>query len=262
MIIVDSHCHLADEAFAADLDAVVRRAQEAGVSSALCILSADEAEELARARVVADAWPAVRFAAAIHPHRSGAYAGRRDEAAATTRSAIDATGAVAVGEIGLDYYYDFSPREVQRAVFEAQLGVAIERRLPVVIHTREATDDTYGVLREAGYGLRGVMHCFSGSLDDARRALDLGFHISLSGILTFPKASTLRDVAKFVPVDRLLVETDAPFLAPVPNRGKRNEPAWVVETLKVLAAGRETTPPALGATVARNFETLVGAAAR
>src|SRR5262245_41227664 len=147
---IDSHCHLADEAFAPDLDAVVRRAQEAGVSSALCILSADEADELARARVVAAAWPAVRFAAAIHPHRAGAYAGRREQAAATARAAVDETGAVAVGEIGLDYHYNFSPREVQREVFEAQLGVALERHLPVVIHTREATDDTYGMLREAG----------------------------------------------------------------------------------------------------------------
>ena len=262
MITVDSHCHLADEAFAPDLDAVVRRAQDAGVQSALCILSADEADELARARVVAAAWPAVRFAAAIHPHRSGAYAGRRDEAADVARRAVDATGAVAVGEIGLDYHYDFSPRDVQREVFEAQLGVALERKLPVVIHTREATDDTNAMLREAGYGLRGVMHCFSGSIDDARRALELGFHISLSGILTFPKASTLRDVAKFVPQDRLLVETDAPFLAPVPNRGKRNEPAWVAATLTVLAAERELTVDAMGAIVVRNFEALVGSASR
>jgi TatD DNase family protein len=256
---IDSHCHLADEAFAPDLDAVVSRALSAGVSSAMCILSADEAEEIARAAEVRRAWPAAVFAAAVHPHRAGAYAGRAADAAEATRSAVTTAGAVAVGEIGLDYHYDFSPRDVQRDVFAAQVSLAVALGRPVVIHTREATDDTFAVLREAGGGrVRAVMHCFSGSIDDARRALEMGFYISLAGILTFPKAGALRDVAAFVPEDRLLVETDAPFLAPVPHRGKRNEPAWVAETLKQLATLRSKASHEMDAHVTANFDAFVG----
>lgn len=257
-MLIDSHCHLADETFAGDLDEVVQRAKTANLTTALCILSADEPEELERAARVREVWPAVLFAASIHPHRSGGYAGKAGEAAGVTLAACETMGAVAVGEIGLDYHYDFSPRDVQRDVFAAQIGVALDRGLPVVIHTREATDDTLLVLREAGEGrLRGVMHCFSGTIEEARRALDLGFFISLSGILTFPKAGHLREVARFVPEDRLLVETDAPFLAPVPYRGKRNEPAWVGETLTMLAACRGASLDAMSAAIARNFDALV-----
>ena len=169
------------------------------------------------------------------------------------------THAVAVGEIGLDYHYDFSPRDVQRDVFAAQISLALELDKPVVIHTREATDDTFAVLREAGRGqVRGVMHCFSGSIEDARRALEIGFYISLAGILTFPKAGALREVAAFVPDDRLLVETDAPFLAPVPHRGKRNEPAWVAETVRQLATLRSQAFDQMRACVAANFDAFIG----
>ena len=256
---VDSHCHLADEAFVTDLDAVVARAQAAGVSAAMCILSADEADEVARAADVRRAWPAAFFAAAVHPHRAGAYAGRAAEAAAAAGSAVSAASAVAVGEIGLDYHYDFSPRGVQRDVFAAQIALAVELDKPVVIHTREATDDTLAVLRDAGGGrVRAVMHCFSGTVDEARRALEMGFYISLAGILTFPKAGALRDVAAFVPEDRLLVETDAPFLAPVPHRGKRNEPAWVAETLKQLATLRSKASEEMNARVTANFHAFIG----
>jgi TatD DNase family protein len=258
---IDSHCHLADELFAPDLDEVVTRAVAAGVTGAMCILSADEPDEVARAARVRTVWPAVRFAAAVHPHRSGAYAGRAEEAGRVTREAALAVEAVAIGEIGLDYHYDFSPREVQRAVFEAQIAIAIDLGRPVVIHTREATHDTIDVLTQAGQGrVRGVMHCFSGTIDDARQALELGFYVSLSGILTFPKADALRDVARFVPRDRLLVETDAPFLAPVPHRGKRNEPAWLAQTLRRLAAVRSCPIEDMDARVTDNFTKLVGAA--
>jgi TatD DNase family protein len=254
---IDSHCHLADEAFAGDLAAVVARAQAAGVREALCILSADEPEEVARAGVVTAAWSAVRFAAGVHPHRAAAYGGRTVDAATAAGTAARQAGAVAIGEIGLDYHYDFAPRDVQRDVFAAQIALAVSENLPVIIHTREATDDTIAVLRDAGQGrVRGVFHCFSGTRDEARRGLDLGFLISLSGILTFPKAEELREVAKFVPNDRLLVETDAPFLAPVPHRGKRNEPAWVMETLARLAAVRSVTPDDMGRAVAGNLAAL------
>jgi TatD DNase family protein len=260
--IVDSHCHLADEAFVADLDAVIARAQAAGVARVLCILSADEDDELERARTVAEAWPAVAFSAAIHPHRAGAYAGDAVGAAAITRRAVEARSAVAVGEIGLDYHYDFAPRDVQRDVLAAQVALAVELDKPVVIHTREATDDTMAVLREAGAGrVRGVMHCFSGTPDEARLALDLGFFISLAGILTFPKAANLRDLARFVPEDRVLVETDAPFLAPVPHRGKRNEPAWVVETLGVLSNVTGVPASALAERIVGNFAAFAGSRA-
>ena len=262
MTIVDSHCHLADEAFVADLDAVVERAKAAGVERVLCILSADEDAELERARRVAAAWPAVAFSAAIHPHRAGAYAGNSAGAADATRRAVEAHRASAVGEIGLDYHYDFAPRDVQRDVFAAQVALAVSLDKPVVIHTREATDDTMAVLREAGAGrVRGVMHCFSGTPDEARLALDLGFFISLAGILTFPKAGNLRDLARFVPQDRLLVETDAPFLAPVPHRGQRNEPAWVVETLGVLSNVTGVPAPDLAERIVGNFAALAGSLA-
>ena len=262
MAIVDSHCHLADEAFVADLDAVVARAQQAGLERVMCILSADEEDELARARRVSAGWPAVVFAAAIHPHRSGAYAGRPQDAAAATERAVRAHEAVAVGEIGLDYHYDFSPKDVQREVFAAQVALAMSLDKPVVIHTREATLDTVAVLREVGAGrVRGVMHCFSGTAEDARLALDLGFFISVAGILTFPRATNLRDVVRYVPRDRLLVETDAPFLAPVPHRGKRNEPAWVVQTVATLADITSTPAAAMADHVASNFRAFAGLSA-
>jgi TatD DNase family protein len=254
---IDSHCHLADEVFVQDLDDVVARARAAGLSGAMCILSAHEPEELARVPRLREVWPTVQYAAAVHPHHSGHYAGRAQEAGEATRRTVLASDAVAVGEIGLDYHYTFSPRDVQRAVFEAQIAVALELDRPVVIHTREATADTVAVLKDAGQGvIQGVMHCFSGTLDEARQALDLGFSISLSGILTFPKAEALRDVARFVPADRLLIETDSPYLAPVPHRGKRNEPTWVVETLKRLAEVRSTSLQEMGAQTTANFERL------
>jgi TatD DNase family protein len=260
--LIDSHCHLADPKFAADLDAVAARAREAGIAAALCILSADEPDEIARVPAIRAAWPAVQFSAGIHPHRANAYVGRVAEAVAIVNDAIDRVNACAIGEIGLDYHYDVGPKAVQREVFAAQVRVALERDLPVVIHTREATDDTIGVLRDAGPAVRGVMHCFTGTIDEARASLDVGFYISISGIATFPKSEALREVAAFVPLDRLLVETDAPYLAPVPYRGKRNEPAWTAETLQAVARVRGVEPAALGEAVSANFQRLFGGAAR
>lgn len=256
-MLFDSHCHLADKKFAEDLDEVVSRAKAAGLAGAMCILSADEDDELARVGRVRESWGAVRFAAGIHPHRAGAFAGRASEAAEVTRRAVLASDAVAVGEIGLDYHYDFAPRDAQREVFAAQVALAVALDRPVVIHTREATADTLSVLREAGAGIRGVMHCFTGTIEEAREALDLGFHVSLAGIVTFPRAEGLREVARFVPEDRLLFETDAPFLAPVPYRGKRNEPAWVAETLACVADLRGVGRDALSAATGHNFLKLV-----
>ena len=255
---IDSHCHLADTAFAPDLEAVVARAHAADVREAVCILSADEPDELERAARVADVWTGIRFAAGVHPHRAGAYAGCPAAAAEATRIAVGRVGAAAVGEIGLDYHYDFAPPEVQREVFAAQVALAGEIGRPVVIHTREASDDTMAILAATTGRVRGVLHCFSGTIDEARQGLDLGFWISLSGILTFPKAGDLREVARYLPADRVLVETDAPFLAPVPYRGRRNEPAWVVETLTRLADVRGVPRDALARQIHENLASMLG----
>jgi TatD DNase family protein len=241
---IDSHCHLADPAFAGDLEAVVSRAMEAGVTGGLCVLAFDraaEAEQGARARA---AWPALRFATGVHPHEAREHGGRANGLrAALERGAGRAGGFVALGEIGLDYHYDFSPPDVQREVFRAQVRFARDARLPIIVHTREADDDTVAILEEEGKGeVGGVFHCFSGTAELARRALDLGFLLSFSGIVTFPKAEALRAVAASVPAGRLLVETDCPYLAPVPYRGKRNEPAWVAQTAQRVASLRAMTP--------------------
>jgi TatD DNase family protein len=256
---IDSHCHLASEEFAGDLGAVVDRACGAGLTDALCILSAGDEAEAARAAHVRRAWPAVRFAAGIHPHHAGEFAGSLDTAVETVRRSLADRGACAIGEIGLDYHYDFSPRDAQQAVFRAQLQLARELRLPIVIHTREATADTFRMLDEEGAGeVRGVFHCFTGDEAMARAALDIDFYLSFAGIVTFPRAESVREAARIVPADRVLAETDAPYLAPVPHRGKRNEPAFVVRVIESLAEVRGATAEAVAAQVTRNFEALFG----
>jgi TatD DNase family protein len=251
---IDSHCHLADEAFEDDLEAVVARAQEAGLTHALTILAAGDEAEARRGERLAALWDGVRFATGVHPHQAHECA-TPGQAAARVREAFGRNLRLrAVGEIGLDYHYDFSPRDVQRAVFAEQLAVARELGRPVIIHTREADADTVEVLRSEGAGLvAGVFHCFTGDTALARQALDLGFLISFAGIVTFPRAQPLRDVAAFVPDDRLLVETDSPFLAPVPYRGKRNEPAWVTRVAGTLAAIRGSNDAAIDRVVTANF---------
>ena len=255
---IDSHCHLADEAFVSDLDAVISRAQAAGVTAALMILAAGDEQEAARGRRVRELWPAVRVSAGIHPHHAGEHANDPAAGVVIVRTALEEHHAVALGEIGLDYHYDFSPRDVQQDVFRRQVALALERDLPIVVHTREATEDTFAILREVGGGrVRGVFHCFTGGTAMARAALDVGFYVSLAGIVTFPRAVELREVAKLVPADRLLAETDAPYLAPVPNRGKRNEPSFIVRTFETLAAVRGTDIATLDAQVTHNFDALL-----
>lgn len=227
------------------------------MTDAICILSAGDEVEAVRARGVRERWPVVRFATGVHPHSAGSYAGRVEASVETTRTHAAAFEACGIGEIGLDYHYDFAPRKVQQAVFAAQLALARERRLPVIIHTREATDDTFAILKGVA-GIQGVFHCFTGDTAMARRALDIGFYLSYAGIVTFPKASELRDTLKVVPVDRLLIETDSPYLAPVPHRGKRNEPAYVGRVLESLAAVRGEAAADLEAQVTDNFVRLFG----
>ncbi len=236
-MLIDTHCHLAGDEFVADLDAVIGRARAAGVTRAICILDASTPVELERASDLAARWPTLRFAVGVHPHRAAQVP---DGVPRTlVQAALDRVGAVALGEIGLDYHYDFAPRPLQREVFAAQVALAVERSLPIVIHTREADADTLEVLDAAGGGrARGVFHCFTGDQALADAALARGFHLSFSGIVTFPRAESLRDVARRVPADRWLVETDSPYLAPAPRRGGRNEPARVARVLEVVAEVR------------------------
>ncbi|MEN3340144.1 MAG: TatD DNase family protein [Acidobacteriota bacterium] len=254
---IDSHCHLAGEEFAADLKAVVGRALEARVTGGLCILGAGDRDESMRAAAVRSAWPAMRFATGIHPHHAGEFAGDVGRAAATLRKSVADEQACAIGEIGLDYHYDFSPRAAQHEIFRAQVAIARELGLPVAIHTREATADTFQILHEEGAGeVRGVFHCFTGDEEMARAALDLGFHLSFAGIITFPRSAGLREAARITPADRLLAETDSPYLAPVPYRGKRNEPAYVTRVYEELATVRGVPVGELAGQITRNFQAL------
>jgi TatD DNase family protein len=255
---VDTHCHLAGEEFVADLPEVVDRARAAGLTGALVILSAGDAGEGDRAARVAGLWPAVRFAVGIHPHHAGRDAADLDLAIAALDGELTARRAAALGEIGLDYHYDFSPREVQQEVFRRQLRLAQVRGLPVVLHTREATEDLFRILGEEGAGLRLVFHCFTGTAEMAARALELDAWLSFAGIVTFPRAADLRHVARQVPADRLLVETDAPYLAPVPHRGRRNEPALVARVVEALADLRGVRAPDLARQTTANFEAVMG----
>jgi len=234
--VIDSHCHLADEVFAEDLEAVVSRARAAGLERVLTILSADDDKEEVQATRLLSLWPDVRLAVGVHPHAANAFADAPDDAAVSVRLQIARMPATrAVGEIGLDYHYDFAPPAVQQDVFRAQVSLACELDLPVVIHTREADEDTIRILSEGVSRPRGVLHCFTGGPALAHAGLELGFFISLSGIITFPKAADLRDTVRNVPLDRVLIETDSPVLAPVPHRGKRNEPALVERVAQALA---------------------------
>jgi TatD DNase family protein len=257
---IDSHCHLADETFAADLEDVVHRAADAGLDRTLVILEAGNDKEATQARRLERLWPETRFSIGVHPHQAHEFAADPNRAAALVRDQFKATpSACAIGEIGLDYHYDFSPKAVQHAVFRAQLRLARELERPVVIHTREADEDTIAILRDEGGGtLRGVLHCFTGTPALAEAGLDLGFYISVAGIITFPKAAALRETVRHVPLDRMLTETDSPFLAPVPYRGKRNEPAYVARVVDALAAMHGLDAADLAARTVANFHTLFG----
>jgi TatD DNase family protein len=235
--VIDSHCHLADEKFEVDLERVIDRARNAGLERALVILAGGDEREASRARRVLELWPEIRLSIGVHPHAAHEFADDPSRAAGVVREQAGRTPAArAIGEIGLDYHYDFSPRDVQQQVFRVQVRLARELGWPVVIHTREAEDDTIDILRDEGGGdLRGVLHCFTGTAALARAGLGLGLYVSLAGIITFPRAADLRETIRTVPLERLLAETDSPFLAPVPHRGKRNEPAHVTHVVAALA---------------------------
>jgi TatD DNase family protein len=255
---VDSHAHIDGEEFDADRDEVLARARAAGVRAILNVGTGDpHGGHFERAVAVAEKYEGVSAAVGVHPHDAKLF----DEAA--ERLILEYVGGgrvVAVGEIGLDYHYDNSPREVQREVFRRQLHLARAEGLPVIIHSRDADEETLEILR-AEYGATergGVLHCFGGGPALAEGALALGFYISFAGNVTFKKADALREVARTIPPARLLVETDCPYLAPVPHRGRRNEPAHVVETARFLAELRGVSHEELGRTTSENFSRLFG----
>ncbi|MFM9904245.1 MAG: TatD family hydrolase [Pyrinomonadaceae bacterium] len=245
MIFIDSHCHIDGEQFDADRDEVVQRARDAGVAAMLNIGTGDpNTDDFRRAVAVAERYEGVYAAVGVHPHDAKLY---DDKAEDHLIDLAKSEKVIAWGEIGLDYYYDHSPRDLQRDVFRRQIRTARGLNLPILIHSRDADDETVEILtEETENGKRktengrdefpgGIMHCFGGTPEMAEALIEIGFLISFAGNVTFKKAENLRDAARAVPLDRLLIETDCPFLTPVPFRGKRNEPSFVVHTAKFLA---------------------------
>ena len=232
--LIDSHCHLDSQEFDVDRDEAIQRALDAGVEHMIAIGTGNGPPDLEAGIRLAEKYPAFLATVGVHPHDAAKVGGHDFD---KLRSLLAHPKVVAVGEIGLDYHYDFAPRETQKSVFIEQMGIAAGVRKPIVIHTREAWEDTLDLIERhwTPHGIGGIMHCFSGGPDAAQRAIDLGFYLSFGGIVTFPKAVELQQAAKQAPRDRILVETDSPYLAPVPKRGKRNEPALVVHTARKLA---------------------------
>jgi TatD DNase family protein len=256
---VDSHAHIDGEEYDADRDEVVKRAREAGVRAILNVGTGDpHSGSLERAVRIAESYEDVYAAVGVHPHDARLF----DEEAAHHLEALvkSSPRVIAWGEIGLDYHYDNSPREVQREVFTRQLRMARNAGLPVVIHSREADRDTVEILRAecAGAEQGGVMHCFGGSQWMMEQVVELGFMVSFAGNVTFKKAEELRAVARLVPIERLLIETDCPYLTPVPFRGRRNEPALVVEVARFLAELQGMSTEEMGRCTTGNFERFFG----
>ena len=255
---LDSHCHLTADEFAEDRAAVLERAREAGVQGLIAIGSGYGAARLAEAADFAEGQPGVYATSGVHPHE----ASELDDAVKTrVRETLARPGVVAVGECGLDYYYENSPRDAQREAFAWQVGLARELDLPLSIHVRDRGEEAYDELleilvAEGGGDVAGVLHCYTGSLAFALRGLDAGLSVSFSGIVTFKQATELREVAEALPLDRLLVETDAPFLAPEGHRGKRNEPAWVGRVGETIADLHGVSVDAVAEATAANARRL------
>jgi TatD DNase family protein len=259
---IDSHAHLDGKQFATDREEVIARAREAGVETMVAIGNGDGPPNLDAGVQLADQYPFMYATVGIHPHE----ARLADETAYAEMARLARhPKVIAWGEIGLDYFYDHSPRDMQKQVFARQMELAAAAKLPIVIHCRpsgsnehasnDAWDDCLGMIQEqwAPKGLGGILHCFTGNWPHAKRALDMGFMISFAGNVTFPKAQQIRDAALEVPLDRMLIETDSPYLAPVPHRGKRNEPAFVKETARKLGELRGLSMEEIGERTSTNF---------
>jgi TatD DNase family protein len=261
----DSHCHLENKRFDSDRADVFARAREAGVTTMLAIGNGDGpgTGTLDCAIQIAHQQEGVYATVGIHPHEAAlATQADYDELAQLARD----PKVIAWGEIGLDYFYDHSPRDVQQRVFIQQMEMARSAKLPIIIHNRpsdnseNAWDDLFTLLREhwVGHGLDGVLHCFTGTVEHARAALDIGFMLSFAGNITYPKAQNIRDAALMAPLDCIFIETDSPYLAPVPHRGKRNEPAFVVEAARQIAELRGLATEEVGRQTTDNFVRFFG----
>ncbi|MCC6265074.1 MAG: TatD family hydrolase [Bryobacterales bacterium] len=253
---IETHCHLDDGQFEGERDKVVERALEVGIGMLVSIGTGDGPPDLEAGIRMAEAYAPVYASVGVHPHDAA-------KATAETWAALrDLAGhpkVLHLGEMGLDFHYDFSPREVQKEVFQRQLELAAELELPIAIHTREAWRETVDCLREvwAGAGSGGIFHCFSGGKAEAEEALALGFHLGIGGVLTFPRAEALRDAVAATPLNRIVLETDAPYLAPAPFRGKRNEPAHLIHTARKLAEVKGVPLETVRETTAGNFLEMV-----
>lgn len=260
---VDSHCHIEGKQFASDREAMLSRAREAGVSALLTIGNGDGPQDVDCGIPYAEQYDWIYTSIGIHPHEA-----RLADAAAYEKmtSLASHPKVIAWGEIGLDYFYDHSPRDIQRKVFVDQMGLAEAAKKPIIIHCRpsnnsdDAWDDCLDLLRShwAPAGLGGILHCFTGQVSHAKAALDLGFLVSFAGNITYPKAQNIRDAAAVVPLDRFLIETDSPYLAPVPHRGKRNEPSYVVETARQIGDLRGVSREEIGRISGENFFRFFG----
>jgi TatD DNase family protein len=256
--LIDSHCHLNYEGLVERQDEVLENARQRGVQGFLNISTRQKEwnDVIGVAERHADVWASV----GVHPHEADAHPdlGAKALAEATSHSRV-----IAIGECGLDYYYDNSDRQAQRERFQAHIEAARQTELPLVVHTREAEADTTEILESAVRegGVAGVLHCFTGSAELARKGLDLGFYVSLSGIVTFKNATALQEIAKWLPSNRMLVETDSPFLAPVPHRGQKCEPAFVADTAAFVAKLRGEAPDTLAEATTENFFRLFSRAA-
>ncbi|HVJ07947.1 MAG TPA: TatD family hydrolase [Acidisarcina sp.] len=268
-MLVDSHAHLDSSRYEEDREAMLRRAWETGVRTILSIGIGDgpstmhRALELSRQYAGHAEMPRILATAGIHPHEASLA---DEDALSALDQLLQQPEVIACGEIGLDYFYDHSPRDQQKRVFATQMEIAAARKRPIIIHCRpsenssDAWDDTLAMISEqwAATGLGGLLHCFTGNWDHASHALDYGFLLSFAGNVTFPKAQPIRDVARKVPLGSMLVETDAPFLAPVPNRGKRNEPAWVREVAAKIAEVQEIDLETVASSTTENFHRFFG----
>ncbi len=251
--LIDTHCHIQTEEFDDDRDEVLARAREAGVETLIVVGGAGDLSTNDQAVRLAEAHPGLYATVGMHPH-DAKDVGAEDMD--RLRNLAAHPKVVAIGETGLDFHYEHSPRQVQREMFERFVGLALETRLPVVVHNRESDRDAAETIRNGGSRLEGVIHCFTSDAAAARTFLDLGFYLSFSGIVTFKNAEGLRDIAGWVPLDRLLIETDAPFLAPVPKRGRRNEPAYVAFVAETLARVRGVELEEIAEAASRNARTL------
>jgi TatD DNase family protein len=251
-MLIDSHAHLDDPRFDTDRDAVLQRAWDAGIREILTIGNGSGPDQMGCGIPFAEAHDWIYTSVGVHPHEASKVEGRHYD---LMEKLSKHPRVLAIGETGLDYFYDHSPREVQREVFRRQLALARKLELPVIIHSRDADEDTEVILREVAPA-RGVIHCFTSGEKLADFALSIGFFISLSGIVTFPAAKTLAEIARGIPSDRILVETDCPYLAPVPHRGKRNEPLFVADTARFIAGLRGVPADEMATQASANFKTL------